>query len=161
VTSAGTVPASSARVKKRRAGRQVTPRRQQNIYDLAMLIDRPVEIGPLASDLQVGLIDEPPVPGSMPTRPGSLDELRGEALYPSVDGHVINGDAALGKRLLDIPVGQAISQVPADRDRDHLPRERKPAKTEVVRGALTGPVSSQPRSANATVPVGADRARTG
>jgi hypothetical protein len=53
VTSAGTVPASSARVKKLRAGRQVTPRRQQNIYDLAMLIDRPVEveIGPLASDL--------------------------------------------------------------------------------------------------------------
>jgi hypothetical protein len=55
--------------------------------------------------------------------PGSLDELWGKALYPSVDGHVISGDAALGKQLLGIPVGQAISQVPADRDRDHLPRE--------------------------------------
>jgi hypothetical protein len=28
---------------------------------------------------------------------------------------------------------------------------RKPAKTEVVTGAVTGPVSSQPRSTNATV----------
>jgi hypothetical protein len=43
-----------------------------------MLIDRPVEIGPLAGDLQVGLIDEPPVTRSVTARPGSLDELRGE-----------------------------------------------------------------------------------
>jgi hypothetical protein len=66
--------------------RQITPRRQQNIYDLAMLIDRPVDIGPLAGDLQVGLIDEPPVTQSMPARPRSLDELRGEALHPPVGG---------------------------------------------------------------------------
>ena len=31
-------------------GRQVTPRRQQDVDDLAMLIDGPVEIGPLAGD---------------------------------------------------------------------------------------------------------------
>ena len=69
---------------------------------LAMLIDRPVEIGPLASDLQVGLVDEPPVTQSVPTRPRSLDELRGEALHPPVDGHVINSDTALGQQFLDI-----------------------------------------------------------
>ena len=48
--------------------RQVTPRRQQNIYDLAMLIDRPVAIGPLTGDLQVGLADGPPVTRNMPAR---------------------------------------------------------------------------------------------
>jgi len=45
-----------------------------------MLIDRPVELGPLAGDLQVGLIDEPPVARSVPTGPGSFDELWGETL---------------------------------------------------------------------------------
>src|SRR6266566_4490900 len=34
-----------------------------------MLIDRPVEIGPVAGDLEVGLIDEPPVTQSVPARP--------------------------------------------------------------------------------------------
>ncbi len=66
-------------------GCQVTARRQQNIYDLAMLVDRPVEIGPLAGDLQVGLVDEPPVTGSVTARSHSLDELRGETLHPPVD----------------------------------------------------------------------------
>jgi hypothetical protein len=73
----------------------------------------------------------------MPARPRSFNELAGETLHPPVDGHVINGHTALGQQLLDIPIRQAISQVPADRDRDHLPREPEPAKTEIVRGALT------------------------
>jgi hypothetical protein len=90
-------------------GRQVTPPRQQNIYDLAMLIDRPVEIGPLTSDLQVGLVDKPPVTGSVAARPGRLDELGGEPLDPPVDSDVIDGDSAIGQQLLDVPVGQAIA----------------------------------------------------
>ncbi len=53
-------------------GRQVTPRRQQDVNDLALLIGRPVEIGPLADDLQVNIIDEPPVTRSVTARPGSL-----------------------------------------------------------------------------------------
>jgi hypothetical protein len=59
----------------------------------------------------------------MPAWPRSLDELRGETLHPPVDGDVIDGDTALGQQLPGIPVGQAVPQVPADRDRDHLPRE--------------------------------------
>jgi hypothetical protein len=31
-----------------------------------MLVDRPVEISPFTGDLQVGLIDEPPVARSVP-----------------------------------------------------------------------------------------------
>src|SRR6266849_9634288 len=114
-----------------------------------MLIDRAVEIRPLAGDLEVGLIDEPPV---VPAEPGSLDEPRGETLHPPVDGDVINGNTALGQQLLDIPVGQPVPQVPADRDRDHLPRE---AETSEDRGRArrSHRTSLQhPRSANATVP---------
>jgi hypothetical protein len=36
---------------------------------------------------------------------------------------MIDRDAAFGEQFLDIAVGQATAQVPADRDRDHLSRE--------------------------------------
>jgi hypothetical protein len=62
-----------------------------------MLVDRPVQVSPLAGHLHVRLIDEPPVTGSMAARPGSFDELGGEALHPPVDSDVINGDTALGQ----------------------------------------------------------------
>jgi hypothetical protein len=40
-----------------------------------MLIDSPVEIGPLTGDLHIRLIGEPPVTGNMAARPGRLNEL--------------------------------------------------------------------------------------
>ena len=52
----------------------------------------------------------------------------GESLHPPVHGHVVDLDAALGQQLLDIAVGQAVAEVPADRDRDHLPREPEPSE---------------------------------
>ena len=66
---------------------------------------------------------EETVAGSMAARPRSLNELRGEPLYPPVDGDVINRDAALGQQLPDVPLGQSVPQVPADRERDYLVRE--------------------------------------
>jgi hypothetical protein len=57
---------------------------------------------------------------------------------------VVDGDAPLGQQLLDIPVGQAVPQVPADRDRDYLLRNRKPANTEDEPDAITEPVSRLP-----------------
>ena len=47
---------------------------------------------------------------------------------------------------------QAVAQVLSDGERDHLRRDRKPAKTEVVRRVVTGSVSGHLRSTNATVP---------
>src|SRR5512135_988143 len=38
--------------KKRGAARQIAPRRQQDLDDLAVLIDGPVEIGPLAENFR-------------------------------------------------------------------------------------------------------------
>jgi hypothetical protein len=93
VTSAGIVPARSARVKKRRAAAGVAPHGQQDVDDLTVLIDGPVEIGPLTGNLQVSLSHEPPVTKSAPARPGRLGELGSEALHPPVDGDVIDGDA--------------------------------------------------------------------
>ena len=94
----------------------------------AVLVDRPVEVRPYASDLDVGLIDKPAVAGDMAARPGCLDELRGLPLHPAVDGDVVYGDTALGQQFLHVAVGQAVPQVPAHRDRDHLSREPEASK---------------------------------
>ena len=55
VTSAGITQARNARVKKRRGSGQVRPGRQQDVDDLAILVNGPVELGPRASDLHICL----------------------------------------------------------------------------------------------------------
>src|SRR6266516_1720520 len=117
-----------------------------------MLIDRPVDIGPLSGDPQVGLINEPPAPRNVTARPGRLDELRSEPLHPPVDGDVIDSDTALGQQFLDVTVGKSIAQVPADRDRDHLPREPEASEHRgrargSHRTSLQSPTISQRNSA--------------
>ena len=41
---------------------------------------------------------------------------------------MVDGDTAFGEQLLDIAVGQAVPQVPADRDRDHVTGEPEPSR---------------------------------
>ena len=43
---------------------------------------------------------------------------------------VVGLDTALGQQLLDIAVGEAVPQVPADRDRDHFRREPEPSEAD-------------------------------
>ena len=64
----------------------------------------------------------------MPARTGGVDEQWREALDPAVDADVVDLDAPLGQQLLDIAVRQAISEIPADRQHDHLGRETKAGK---------------------------------
>jgi hypothetical protein len=93
---------------------------QQHVDNLPVLVDRPVEEPPSAGDLDVGLIDEPPVPGGAPDRAAGVGEQWGEPLHPPVDRDVVDVDTTLGQQLLHVAVGRAVAQVPADRDRDHL-----------------------------------------
>ena len=121
--------------------RQITPGAEQDVDDLTVLVDRAVQIPPLAGYLQVGLVDEPPVPRAVPARPGSLDKLGGESLHPPVDTHVINRDTALSEQLLHIAVRQAVPQVPAHRHRDTSRGNRNPANAEDAPDEVTGSVS--------------------
>jgi hypothetical protein len=57
------------------------------------------------------------------TRPGSVDQQRREALDPSVDGHVVNVNSSFGHEFFDVSIGEAVTQVPAHRQQDHLWRE--------------------------------------
>jgi hypothetical protein len=84
----------------------------QHVDHLPELVHSPVQVDPPARDLDVGLVDEPPVPGGVPTRPGSVNEQRGEPLHPAVHGHVIDLDAAFGEVFFDVAVGQSVAQIP-------------------------------------------------
>jgi hypothetical protein len=77
--------------------RQIPPFRGEHVDDLPVLVDRPVQVDPAPGDLQVGLVDEPAVPGDVPAGPGGVDQLRGEPLHPPVDRDVIHNDATFGQ----------------------------------------------------------------
>ncbi len=95
----------------------------ERVDDLAVLVHSPVHAPPDTVDLDVGLVHETPVAHGVPTGAGRIHQLGSEPLNPPVQGDVIDVDAALGEQLLQIPVGQAVAQVLADRQEDHLGRE--------------------------------------
>jgi hypothetical protein len=74
----------------------------------------------------------------VPARPDSLGQQRRAPLHPPVDGDVIDVDAALDQQFLDVAIGQAKGQVPADGDDDHLGREAKAGKADRRTGAARG-----------------------
>jgi hypothetical protein len=49
----------------------------------------------------------------------ALQEQRGIMQRPTMDGRVIDRDAALSHHLLDISQAQVIGQVPPDAEQDH------------------------------------------
>jgi len=59
----------------------------------------------------------------MAAGPGSLGQQRREPLDPSVDGDVVDLDAAFGQQLLHVAVRQRKAQIPAHRQHDHIGRE--------------------------------------
>jgi hypothetical protein len=105
---------------ERACSRGIPAGRDEHADNLTVLIDRAVQVDSAAADPDVRLVHEPPVPDGVPGRTRCVDELRSEGLYPAIDRDVINLDAALAEQLFDIAVGQAVAQVPAHRDRDHL-----------------------------------------
>ena len=125
-----------------------------------MLVDRPVDVAPDPSDLDLGLVDEPAIPGQVPHRPGRVDQQGCEPLHPPIEGDVVDLDATLGEKLFEVPVGQPVPELPAHRQQDHLGREsessearghphRRPrAASALHRATLTATV----RCVNATVP---------
>jgi len=95
----------------------------EHVDDLPELVDRAAHIPPLAGDLDVGLVDLPAIPDTMPAGSGNLGQQWREPLHPPVDGDVIGFDAPLGEQFLDIALGQPEAQVPADGYDDHVGSE--------------------------------------
>jgi hypothetical protein len=85
-------------------------------------------VAPHTADLDIGLIDEPPIAHRVPSEPGSVGQQRRESLGPPVNRHVVDLDPAFREQLLDVAIGQAIAQLPPHRHHDHLGREPEPCE---------------------------------
>ena len=83
---------------------------------------------PYWSTARYTYVREPAVTDAVPARPRSLDDERGEALHPPVDGDVIDLDAAFGQQLFDIAVRQAVAQVPTHSQQDRIGPKPAPRK---------------------------------
>ena len=80
-------------------GARVATRSDEHVDDPAELIDRAVQVAPLASNLQVGLVDLPAVADGMPAGPSGLGQQRREPLDPPINGDVVDLNAAFGEEL--------------------------------------------------------------
>src|SRR5271157_2288380 len=100
-----------------------------------MLVDGPVEIGPLAADLHVGLVDAPAGrarPAPLPTQP--FLDLGRVFLNPAVNRRMVDRDAALAHHLLEITIAHPVAAIPPDRPEHYLTLKVTPL--EVRHGPL-------------------------
>lgn len=104
---------------------------------LAVLVHRPVHVPPDTVDLHIRLVDEPAATDLLPTRAGSVDQLRSEPLQPPELGDVIHLGPELGEELFLVLVGQGTPQAPADRQQDDVGGHRISTYAE---GTCTGGV---------------------
>ena len=87
---------------------------QQKVDRVPVLVDGPVQVAPLAADLDVGLIDLDRAAVRLAKRAQPfLDQWR-IGQDPTVQGAVIDLQATLKEEFLDIAVAQRIAQVPGD-----------------------------------------------
>jgi hypothetical protein len=103
-------------------------------------------MAPAAGDLHVRLIHLPAISDPMAAGPGGLSEQRREPLHPPIDGDVVDLDAALGEQLLDVVVGEAKAQVPADRQHDHIRRKAETGEGRPCNGIGVDAASSHDTS---------------
>ncbi len=100
--------------------RHIPPWRDEHVDDLPELVDGAVDVAPPAGDPHVGFVHLPAGADPVAARPGGVGQQRREPLHPPVDGDVVDLDAAFSEQFLDVAVGQAEAQVPADRDDDDV-----------------------------------------
>jgi hypothetical protein len=132
---------------ERPCSRAVAAFADQDVDDLTVLVDRPVQVGPAARDLDLRFIDEPPITRRVACRTRGVDELRREGLHPPIHPHVINLDAALGQQLLHVAVRQPVAQISAHCHRDHLSREAVAGRSRRARPRIDHPISLPTRGA--------------
>jgi hypothetical protein len=94
---------------------------EQKVDGLAFFVDGAVEIRPLAFDLDVRLVHPPTrADRALLNFAESSLQLRREFLNPTIDTRVVDVHAALRHHLLQIPIAQRVSQIPADTGQDDV-----------------------------------------
>jgi hypothetical protein len=75
----------------------IAARRHVDVNDLAVLVDRAVDVTPAARDLHIGLVRMPATTDGVTARPRGVGEQRCEALHPPVHRYVVDLDPTRGK----------------------------------------------------------------
>ena len=161
-----TVPERSGREERPCCG-VAAALRDEHVYDLAVFIAGPVHVSPDASDLDVGLVDEPALSHDMAARAGYVYEQQREAFHLPKQGDVIDLDAALREEFVEVAVRQTEAEIPADGQHNHLRREPEPRKRRQRLYGRCGTTAKRHyrtltdglRSVNATASAGAEGVR--
>src|SRR5215217_3391396 len=99
---------------------------EHGINQIAIAVDRTVEIAPVAANLQIRLIDVPrPASSASPTTtPWSqlIGQNGREFRFPVADGLVAEDDAALEEHLAEVVQREAVAQAPEHHERDDVAR---------------------------------------
>src|SRR3546814_11238546 len=91
----------------------------------APLVDCPVQVGPLAPHLDVGFLQAPARIKATPPEPAlPLIHLRGVALDPAIDRHMVDGHAAFPKQFLKFAIAERKANNPDTRTQDHINLKR-------------------------------------
>jgi hypothetical protein len=85
-------------------GRQVPLLGHQDVDDLAILVDRPVQVDPAPGNLHIRFVDTPPITCNVSAGSCRVDQQRSEPLHQAVDGHMIDLDAPFCQQLFDVAV---------------------------------------------------------
>ena len=107
---------------------QVALGRQHELDGLAGRIDSAIQVGPVASNLQVGLIDPPRPIRTAQLAANPLIQNRCIPLDPAPDRDMIHGEVPLRHDLLQVTIRQRESQVPANAQEDDHVVEVPPTK---------------------------------
>src|SRR3954453_3264204 len=107
---------------------QVPLRGQHELDGLAGRIDGAIEIRPAASNLDVGLVN-PPGPIRATQFPANALIQNGcVTLNPAPDRDMVDRETALGHDLLEITIGERVSQIPTDTQENDDILEMPPSK---------------------------------
>ena len=101
----------------------IPPLREVGVNDLPVLVDGTLDVGPRPVQTRVRFINAPPRADWPSVHTCSCAKHRQEALDPAIDGAAVNDETTLSKPLDDIGVTQAIPDVPAHSQGDHVVRE--------------------------------------
>jgi len=94
--------------------------REYEVDGIALLVDGPIEVLPLAIDFDIGFVEASSLPRPLLPLVERLFKLRREMDDPPQNGAVIDCRAALRHDRLDIAIAHRISQIPLEALKDHF-----------------------------------------
>jgi hypothetical protein len=100
-------------------GSEIAPFTEPEFYCVAIAVNRTIQVHPLAANPDIVLVDMPIRADCTLATVEPLHQFRRVADDSSVNGRVINGDAALNHHLLKVAQAQAVGQVAPHAEQDY------------------------------------------